>query len=185
MRNGKNGKQADGGEPPAFDKETIAFAGRMFDYARSGRAEELAQMLENGLPPNLRNDKGDTLIMLASYHGHADAVRRLLAAGADPGIANDRGQTPLSGACFKGDPDVVRALLDGGAVVDGHGGDGRTPLMTGAMFNRVDIVELLLDWGADPARRDARGMTAEDLAKHMNAPETTVRLARAGKEQQG
>ena len=101
MRNGKNGKHADGHEPPAFDEETIAFAGRMFDYARSGRGDELAQALAMGLPPNLRNDKGDTLVMLASYYGHADAVRRLIAAGADPGIANDRGQTPLAGACFK------------------------------------------------------------------------------------
>jgi ankyrin repeat protein len=185
MRNGKNGKQADGQDPPDFDEETIAFAGRMFDYARSGRAEELAEVLAMGLPPNLRNDKGDTLVMLASYHGHADAVRRLLAAGADPGIANDRGQTPLAGACFKGEADVVRALLDGGAPVDGHGGDGRTPLMTAAMFNRLDLVDLLLDRGADPTRRDSRGMTAEDLAKHMNAPDTSVRLAQVKDGQPG
>lgn len=179
MRNGNNGKQADGEKPPVFDEDTIAFAGRMFDYARSGQGEELAQVLAMGLPPNLRNDKGDTLVMLASYHGHADAVRRLLAAGADPSIANDRGQTPLAGACFKGDADVVRALLDGAAAVDGHGGDGRTPLMTAAMFNRMEIVELLLDRGADPSLCDARGMTAEDLAKHLNAPDTSERLARA------
>ncbi|MGI4944245.1 MAG: ankyrin repeat domain-containing protein [Janthinobacterium lividum] len=178
MRNGNNGKHADGEKPPAFDDDTIAFAARMFDYARSGHAEELAQVLAMGLPPNLRNDKGDTLVMLASYHGHADAVRRLLAAGADPGIANDRGQTPLAGACFKGDADVVRALLNGGAAVDGHGGDGRTPLMTAAMFNRMEIVELLLDHGADPSLCDARGMTAEDLAKHLNAPDTSEWLAR-------
>ncbi len=184
MRNGNNGKQADGEKPPAFDDDTIAFAGRMFDHARSGRAEELEQVLARGLPPNLRNDKGDTLVMLASYHGHADAVRRLLAAGADPSIANDRGQTPLAGACFKGDADVVRALLDGGAAVDGHGGDGRTPLMTAAMFNRMEILELLLDRGADPSLCDARGMMAEDLANQMNAPDTSERLARAKRRPQ-
>ena len=185
MRNGNNGTPADGKKPPAFDDDTAAFAGRMFDHARSGQTEELAQAVATGLPPNLRNDKGDTLVMLASYHGHADTVRRLLAAGADPSISNDRGQTPLAGACFKGDADVVCALLDGGAAVDGHGGDGRTPLMTAAMFNRMDVLELLLDRGADPSLCDARGMLAEDLAKEMNAPDTSVRLSRTRGNRQG
>ena len=67
--------------------------------------------------------------------------------------------------------------MDGGAEVDGHGGDGSTPVMTVAMFNRMDIVDLLLDAGADPARRDGRGVTAQDLAEHMNAPDASVRLA--------
>ena len=34
-------------------------------------------MLEQGLPPNLGNHKGDSLLMLASYHGHAEAARLL------------------------------------------------------------------------------------------------------------
>ncbi|MFC7649489.1 ankyrin repeat domain-containing protein [Streptosporangium lutulentum] len=68
--------------------------------------------MEAGVPANLGNDKGDTLLMLAAYHGHAETVRMLAELGADAGRANDRGQTPLSGAVFKKEPEVVRALLE-------------------------------------------------------------------------
>ena len=93
---------------PTLDDDTLAFAARVFGYARGGHAPELAELLGMGLPPNLRNEKGDSLLMLASYHGHADAVRVLLDHGGDPELANDRGQTPLAAAAFKGDPGVVR-----------------------------------------------------------------------------
>ena len=43
--------------------------------ARGGDAALLGEALGAGLPPDLRNDRGDTLLMLASYHGQADAVR--------------------------------------------------------------------------------------------------------------
>ena len=81
----------------------------------TGQVQELGELLRMGLPPNLRNEKGDSLLMLASYHGHAGAVRVLLEHGADPELPNDRGQTPLAGAAFKGDIATVQSLLDGGA----------------------------------------------------------------------
>lgn len=57
---------------------------QFFDAARAGAIDVLESPLEAGLPPNLTNGRGDTLIMLAAYHGHADAVKLLLRHGADP-----------------------------------------------------------------------------------------------------
>ncbi|MCQ8783777.1 ankyrin repeat domain-containing protein [Mangrovibrevibacter kandeliae] len=164
---------------PPLDAETIAFAGQIFDRARSGDAEEIEALLGAGLPANMCNDKGDTLLMLASYHGHPATVRALLAHGADPERANDRGQTPLVAAAFKGDRGCVEALLEHGAAIDGHGGDGRTALMTAAMFNRLEMVELLLDRGADPALCDAAGFSAAEAADKMGAGEAAARLRQA------
>ena len=110
--------------PPALDEETIAFAQRIFQHTRAGHADELAQVLDMGLPPNLRNEKGDSLLMLACYHGHAEVARALLEHGGDPELANDRGQTHLAGAAFKGDAKIVRLLLGHGAHVNGSGPDG-------------------------------------------------------------
>jgi uncharacterized protein len=120
--------------------ELIAFATRLFGLARAGETDELAGYLDAGVDPNLANQKGDTLVMLAAYHGHADTVRALLERGADPDRANDRGQTPLAGAVFKGDDEVVRALAVGGA--DPWAG---TPsaVATARMFERADLLELL------------------------------------------
>jgi uncharacterized protein len=102
------------------DPELEEFATRMFDLARSGDTDALRAYVEAGVPANLTNGKGDTLLMLAAYHGHAATVTMLAEHGADPGRANDRGQTPLAGAVFKKESEVVRALLDAGA--DPHAG---------------------------------------------------------------
>jgi len=100
--------------------EALAIAGRIFGAARAGQNDLLEHALTpppglNGLPVNLRNDKGDSLLMLAAYHGHASTVKLLLQHGADPNLRNGRGQSPLAGAVFKIEPEVVDVLLEGGA----------------------------------------------------------------------
>ncbi|KAL2072131.1 hypothetical protein VTL71DRAFT_11474 [Oculimacula yallundae] len=98
--------------------EAIAFATRMYDAARTGQIDIFQQALPAGLPANMMNEKGDSLVMLAAYHGHASLVTLLIQHGADPNRVNDRGQTPLAGAVFKGESEVIEALLEGGADPD-------------------------------------------------------------------
>ncbi|WP_405461013.1 ankyrin repeat domain-containing protein [Streptomyces sp. NBC_00101] len=121
------------------DPEVIELATKVFDLARRGETDALAAHVDAGVPANLTNDRGDSLLMLAAYHGHASAVTALAARGADPDRANDRGQTPLAGAVFKGETPVVEALLAAGA--DPAGG---TPsaVETARMFGKADLLEL-------------------------------------------
>lgn len=163
-----------------LDAETLAFAQKVFQFARLGAAEHLGPLLEQGLPANLCNHKGDSLLMLASYHGHFDTARLLLEYDADPEIRNDHGQTPLAGAAYKGDLAMARLLVEHGADVNGASEDGKTALMLAAMFDRTEIVELLLKHGADAKARDANGMNAHEAASRMGAPRTCARLAAYG-----
>ncbi|WP_446220261.1 ankyrin repeat domain-containing protein [Micromonospora sp. IBHARD004] len=103
-----------------LDAETLAFAHRIFDLARDGATEELAGYVDAGLPVNMTNGKGDTLLILAAYHAQPATVAALLARGADHGRINDRGQTALAAAIFRKNTEAVRALLDAGADPD-HG----------------------------------------------------------------
>ncbi|MCG7529327.1 ankyrin repeat domain-containing protein [Streptomyces sp. OfavH-34-F] len=121
------------------DPEVVELASKVFDLARGGDTDALAAYVDAGVPADLTNDRGDSLLMLAAYHGHAAVVTALAARGADPDRANDRGQTPLAGAVFKGEADVVRALLDAGA--DPAAG---TPsaVDTARMFGKADLLEL-------------------------------------------
>jgi ankyrin repeat protein len=121
------------------DPEVVELAGRLFDHARGGDAATLAAYADAGVPVDLANDKGDTLLMLAAYHGHAAAVKALLERGADPDRANDRGQTPLAGAVFKGEDEVIRALLAGGA--DPRAGIP-SAVDTARLFDRSALLEL-------------------------------------------
>ncbi|SDZ45469.1 hypothetical protein SAMN05444365_11825 [Micromonospora pattaloongensis] len=123
-----------------LDDETLAFAHRMFDLARGGQTDELIANVDAGLPVNMTNDKGDTLLILAAYHSHPDTVAGLLSRGADPERVNDRGQTALAAATFRRSAGSVTALLAAGAD-PAHG----TPsaLDTARFFNLPDMTELL------------------------------------------
>ncbi|MFC7530733.1 ankyrin repeat domain-containing protein [Actinoplanes sp. GCM10030250] len=112
----------------------------MFDLARSGGTGELAANTAAGLPANLTNDKGDTLLILAAYHNHPDTVAALLESGADPDRVNDRGQTALSAAVFRQNPDTVRALLKAGAD---PGAGKPTAVETAAFFDLPEMAALL------------------------------------------
>ena len=101
-----------------IDPEVIELAGRVFDLARGGATEELAAYVDAGVPVNLTNDKGDTLLILAAYHGHPETVGALLDRGADHSRANDRGQTALAAAVFRRSADTVTRLLAAGADPD-------------------------------------------------------------------
>jgi uncharacterized protein len=123
----------------ALDDEALAFAHRMFDRARAGDPELLAQV-DAGLPVDLTDAKGNTLLLLAVYHGNVDTSIGLLTRGADPERINDRGQTPLAAAAFRGLPDVADALLAAGA--DPHGGTP-TALETARFFEQQELTDLL------------------------------------------
>lgn len=131
------------GQAPAHDPEILQLAARVFDLARQGDTAKLAAYVDAGVPAGLTNDRGDTLVMLAAYHGHADTVRSLLRRGADPDRANDHGQTPLAGAVFKGEQEIIDALLDAGA--DPAGGVP-SAIDTARMFGKD---ELLKRFGAE------------------------------------
>jgi len=123
----------------APDPEVVELATRIFDLARRGETEALVEYVDAGVPADLTNDRGDSLVMLAAYHGHAGAVRALLERGAEADRVNDRGQTPLAGAVFKGEEAVIRVLLAAGA--DPAAG---TPsaVDTARMFAKTDLLEL-------------------------------------------
>ncbi|HEX5510602.1 MAG TPA: ankyrin repeat domain-containing protein [Actinomycetales bacterium] len=125
---------------PELDDETLAFAHRMFDLARYGGAEELAAYVDAGLPVNLTNDSGDTLLILGAYHKQAAVVEALLSRGADVTRANDRGQTALAAAVFRQEGGIVKMLLDAGANPD----DGSpSAVETARFFELPQMLELL------------------------------------------
>jgi ankyrin repeat protein len=112
----------------------------LFDRARSGEAERLGAYVDAGTPVDLTDPAGNTLLMLAAYHGRAATVSALLARGADPNRVNDRGQTPLAGAVFKGYADVVQVLVAAGADPDLGSPSARA---SATFFERPDLAALL------------------------------------------
>lgn len=122
------------------DDAVIALAQRLFDYARTGQTAALERYLEAGAPVDLCGATGDTLLMLAAYHGHGDTVKMLIARGADVDAPNVKGQVPIAGATFKGYAEIVAILKAAGA--DPLAGQP-TAVETAKMFGRDDLLAIL------------------------------------------
>lgn len=88
------------------------------DLAREGRTNELLEFVDHGLPIDVTDHDGNSLLMMATYHGHADTVTALMDRGGDINLRNARDQSPLAGAMFKGEDDVARLLIEAGADLD-------------------------------------------------------------------
>jgi len=117
------------------------------DLARKGDTAGLATMLKDGLAVDAQDAKGNTLLMLASYHGKAETVAMLLKARATVDLRNAKGQTPLGGVAFKGYVDIATLLLDAGADPVADQG-GSTPADFATLAGKTEILALL------QARRD-------------------------------
>ena len=106
------------------DSRLVTIAHACFDLARAGDTGRLRAYVEHGVPANLTDATGNTLLMLAAYNGHADTVASLVALG------------PLAGAIFKGEDEVVAALLLAEADPDVGTPSARA---TAQMFDRDEL----------------------------------------------
>ena len=149
------------------------------EIARRGDAEVLAVFLDAGLDPDLRDDAGNTLLMVAAYNDAAATTALLIERGADPDAPGPAG-TPLMGLAFKGHADRARQLLAAGADPNAQNPSGASALHFAAMFRQEAVAEALLAGGADAALRDAQGQTPADLAAASGHADLADRLRNAG-----
>jgi ankyrin repeat protein len=87
----------------------------VFDLARQGATGQLGEMIDAGVSIDIRNGRGDTLLIVAAYQQHADTVAELIRRGADVDVVNGVGQTAIACAVFRGNEALLRALLTAGA----------------------------------------------------------------------
>ncbi|MCT2021950.1 MULTISPECIES: ankyrin repeat domain-containing protein [Kocuria] len=102
-------------QSPQFTEAELAYVSSLFDAARNGDTQLLSSALDAGVPVNLTNSKGDTLLNLAAYLEREETVAMLLARGADTERVSDMGFTALVCAVFRGNEPIARALLEAGA----------------------------------------------------------------------
>ncbi len=152
---------------------------RIFDHARDGQTEAVQLYLDSGYTPNIVSARGDSLLIVAAYHGHTDLIKLLLAqpGGVQVDFQNSMGFTALTGASFKGYTDIMTQLIAAGATVNHRNLSGQTALMFAALSGRLDAVKLLLSHGADAKAKDTTGKDAAGLATQQGATEVTAVLS--------
>jgi uncharacterized protein len=125
---------------PQLTDDELEFLHSAFNLARHGNTSNLVALVNAGLPANLTNSTGDSLLILAAYHDHPNTVAALLMLGADTSRINDRGQTALAAAVFRRNPVCVASLLDAGA--DPTLGE-RSALAIAEFFRLTDMQAIL------------------------------------------
>lgn len=111
------------------------------DFAREGDSDTLQSMIKSGLPIELQDSRGNTLLMLSAYNGNYETAKMLLQMGADVNSVNDHGHSIIAGVAFKGYLDICKLLVENGAIIDNR--FSKSPVVFASMFGRVDIVEYL------------------------------------------
>ncbi len=110
----------------------------------------------------VRTQRDESALMLASLKGLREICEQLIARGAD---VNKPGWTPLHYAATNGHLRTMSLLLDHHAYIDATSPNGTTPLMMAAHYGTPEAVALLLDAGADPTLKNEQDLTAIDFAQ--------------------
>jgi ankyrin repeat protein len=155
----------------------------LFDASRLGRDDVIPALLAAGAGLEVRDARGYTALILASYSGHLSTTALLLASGAEVDAPDtSRGNTALMGAAFKGYKQIAKMLVEAGADVDCRNRADQTALMNAAMFGHDAIVDLLIARGADPCATDSGGNSPTSLASAQSNAEMVAKIEAAIRE---
>jgi ankyrin repeat protein len=115
---------------------------------------------------DMRDDKGDTGLIIVIRASDPDWTGFMLRNGADTNVQGANGDTPLIAAAKAGFDEAVPWLLGLHAKVDGTNKMGETPLIIAVQQRDAALVKVLLNAGADPDKTDtAAGYSARDYAQ--------------------
>jgi uncharacterized protein len=160
---------------------------QLIEAIRSGDAERVKFLLEQGADANARDAYGAPVLMLAAYGGSLEIVNLLLYAGAEVDAKDELGWTALLKACYndledRGYPDIVKRLIEAGADPNVKIGYGIRPLMLAAGYGEAEVCEALLAGGADVLARNDGGLTALMMVKDKFYVEVINQLHAAERE---
>ncbi len=126
--------------------------------------ERIKTLIAAGADVNVKDEHGQTVLMLISIVGNVDCVKALIAAGADVKAQDSHGVTAFTNAVQGGNADCIKALVAAGADVNAKDSDDMTSLMLAAQDGNAACVKALIAAGADINAKNSDGMTALLLA---------------------
>ena len=132
--------------------------------------EDVENLLNQGVDVNLKNDCGNTALMIAAAKGNIEMLGIMIHLGkADLNSQDCYGHTPLMWAIVKGHLEIVKILINEGAYINIQNNEGRTALIYAVGENNKDMVRVLIAANADLNIKDHMGKTALMYALERNS----------------
>ncbi len=160
---------------------SLAVAGSFDDFfiaIRNDNVGSLKSLLQRGLDPNTRNEKGQSGLAVAIQEQSPKAAKLLLEQPTtDIDALNNAGESALMIAAIKGDVADLKLLLARGAKVNLP---GWSPLHYAATGGSAAIIRLLLSKGARLEARSPNGSTPLMMAARYGNEEAVDALLAAG-----
>lgn len=152
-----------------------------------GKTEMVDLFLEKNVNLGWKDNEGDTLLHYTAlalptteastvHEGRCSIVQSLLRSKANPNLQNLKGETPLHYAASNPHTtenkawscSIIDSLLKlGEADPNFQNFEGETPLHYAAYNTHWQIVQVLLELGGNPAVKNDRGQTAQDVANKV------------------
>ncbi|XP_005094423.1 ankyrin-1 [Aplysia californica] len=149
-------------------RDSSGYTALMF-AAENGHPCCVEALLQCGAQPDIRNEEGETALLLAIPHC-VYCVKLLLEAQADVEVCHPL----IKAAATCTDDTIVRLLIDRGADVNAAYSDGYdSPLMAAVKAGNARFVKVLLDHGADPnagTKGMVRGLNLTPLTQALEDP---------------
>lgn len=148
-----------------------------------GSSARVKTLLAAGANPNLRDDRGEPLLIYALHAGKPEIASVLMQAkGIDLEAENRVGQTALMVAAYQGRIDLVKALIDADAEVNHK---GWTALHFAASSGQVEVVKLLLENAAYIDAESPSRTTPLMMAARIKDRPTCILLLQEGADPRG
>ena len=167
-------------------------AANLFRASAQKNSMGVLAMLKGGVDPNVKNNQGNTPLIISASLGDVPSVQSLMAYRADVNAANNNGNTALIYAARYNHPEIIRELLKPQTMqapldVNMQNKQGQTALYWGAAKGYEEVVRRLLAADADPtiaakdglipymiARKNKRGQVLEWFNKDLREVKNSV-----------
>lgn len=149
----------------------------IFAAAEQGDLPALSAVLSFQHDLDIRDEYGNTALILATANNHGAAVHMLRKHGASVDAAGNNGYTPLNVAAYRGCIEAAQLLIANDANLESRalaatstGAGGPTPLWSAVENGHEYMVDFLIAAGANVNVEDANGNNLLSYAVSMGNP---------------
>ena len=139
--------------------------GDILDAVQSGDIATVKKFLDEGVPVDLTDEEGWSLLHHAAALGQVEVINHLHEKGCRVDLIDNEGCTPLHYAATNGDIETIRLLIAMGSNVNSVDNKGNTPLKWSVMCEENAAIEELTKHG-----RTAEIEEMEPSADNLNRP---------------